>query len=98
MQETGIRQGCPLSPYLFILLMTAMFKDIRKRLNTPKHIEPISGIHFSENLYADDTLIFGTYTPHINAKLREIQNESKCNCLALQLVSTALHAMTKQNK
>ena len=35
-QNSGIRQGCPLSPYLFVLLMSAMFTDIKSRLNTPK--------------------------------------------------------------
>ena len=29
-QHTGIWQGCPLSPYLFTLLMTAMFADIHE--------------------------------------------------------------------
>ena len=60
--ETGIRQGCPLSPYRFILVMTILFTDVKGRLNTKRQNEPIDGIHFSEILYADDTLVFGKTT------------------------------------
>ena len=75
-QETGIRQGCPLSPYLFVLVMGVMFWDIKQVLHTPAQREPIPGIHFSEILYADDTLIFGRHTPSINRLLKEIQRHS----------------------
>ena len=75
-QNSGIRQGCPLSPYLFIILMSTMFSDIKARLSTPKQKEPLEGITFAEILYADDTLIFGDHTPSINRLLKEIQVES----------------------
>ena len=29
-QETGIRQRCPLSPYLFLLVMAAIFEDVKE--------------------------------------------------------------------
>lgn len=75
-QHSGIRQGCPLSPYLFVLLMSALFCDVKARLVTPKQKEPIPGIRFAEVLYADDTLLFGTHTHTINKLLHEIQRES----------------------
>ena len=65
-QHTGIRQGRPLSPYLFCLVMGALFSDVKVELSTPRQHQPIDGIYFSEILYADDTLIFGANTHCVN--------------------------------
>ena len=93
-QTSGIRQGCPLSPYLFVFLMSALFSDIKTKLNTPKKKEPIRGIRFAEVLYADDTLIFGTHTHTINKLLHEIQRESDYYNLTLnydKCINLTLH-------
>ena len=76
-QMAGIRQGCPLSPYLFVLLMGALFSDLKRELCTKRQQEPIDGIHFAEVLYADDTLIFGANTHCINVLLHAIERHSK---------------------
>ena len=54
--ERGVRQGCPLSPYLFILCVEVFAEKIRKT-------KCIKGIMISQNevkisQYADDTTLF----------------------------------------
>lgn len=57
-QEAGIRQGCPLSPYLFLVVMTAMFKDIHYNLQEGMARYRIPGAAFDEVVYADDTILW----------------------------------------
>ena len=70
-QETGIRQGCPLSPYLFIIVMTVMFSEIHKELGATLIEKRVDGIAFDEILYADDTICTGTDTKTLNMFLEK---------------------------
>ncbi len=71
-QEAGIRQGCPLSPYLFILVMTVMFHDIYDRCSSKISYGKIDGLAFAEFLYADDALLVLNNTRAMNILLAEI--------------------------
>ena len=49
-QETGIAQGCPLSPYLFIMVMTVICDEMDKTV-------PDSAAKCLDITYADDTAL-----------------------------------------
>merc|ERR1712086_602211 len=76
-QETGIRQGCPLSPYLFLIIMTTMFEDVKEhlQLNLAKHRVP--GADFDEVMYADDTILISEDTKTMNEFVKQIEIKGK---------------------
>ena len=47
-QHSGIRQGCPLSPYIFLIVMTTIFVDVHEKTdehacaNEREYIVPIA--------------------------------------------------------
>jgi hypothetical protein len=57
-QHSGICQGCPLSPFLFIIVMSIMMDIARKKLD-PQANQAAAEHKLYEILYADDTIIIG---------------------------------------
>ena len=64
-QRAGIAQGCPLSPYLFIIVQSVLLHDVDQRLaeqlRERQHIliEP-DYVVCTDLLYADDTLLLSS--------------------------------------
>ena len=86
-QRAGIRQGCPLSPYLFVMLMTVIMYDVEKGLteqesdiveNSKLH-KQVSGKLF----YADDTIIMAQKAEAVEIILHRIEDESHKYALKL---------------
>ena len=77
-RQTGIRHGCPLSPHLFIILLSAIMKDIDDNLTEEEaniiNQAKLCKITFNKLSYADDTLIMTTTTEAAELILRKIQN------------------------
>jgi len=62
-QHFGIVQGCPLSPFLFTIVMTVLIGDARDHLTNELGVPLTADLPVHELLYADDTLIVETHGP-----------------------------------
>lgn len=95
-QKTGVRQGCPLSPYLFLIVISAMFYDVHQKTNRRenKFVYRVEDVDLDEVLYADDTILVSTSTQEINAQLEAIESIGlgygmKLNKNKFEIISTA---------
>ena len=68
-QRSGIVQGCPLSPFLFILVMSVLMHDAYDLFLERTGVD-VDEDQLYDLLYADDTLLMGVRADHVS-KLAE---------------------------
>ena len=74
--KRGIRQGCPFSPYLFIIVLSDLFKDLYSSYRSFFQVLP-SVLSFDKPItnieYADDTLLVARTVQALNRLLHLLQ-------------------------
>ena len=56
-QFSSVRQGCPLSPYLFVIVMTCIERDIAMAVSNKVKNDRVTCANFDMVFYADDTIV-----------------------------------------
>ena len=74
-QSTGIRQGCPLSPYLLLIVMITMFHDVHHIMDRQLINHRVPGADFDEVTYADDTVCISKDIEAMNKFIESIEKE-----------------------
>jgi hypothetical protein len=97
-QQCGIRQGCPLSPCLFIIVMSVLFADIRRDHHRALSHGKLGHLSFMEVLYADDTLLVTKNTRTMNRLLHAVESESQYHGLKLNQSKCAAIASTGRHR
>ena len=97
LQQEGIRQGCPLSPYLFVIATTVMFADIRQNAGVDRLPKP-GNINTAGILYADDTILITSTSQAMTKYLHQVEcisaqyrmrlNRKKCELLCMSCKCT----------
>jgi hypothetical protein len=88
--STGIRQGCPLSPFLFIIVLTLLFEDVDQSLasrnvtnNIVSHRRPLYDLE-----YADDVALFHAHLPTLQVIVHTLEEIAQRYGLQMNLLKT----------
>ena len=100
-QGSGVRQGCPLSPYLFVMFLTVLMTDVKNELarrfpeigiQNPYHVFS-SNTPLLELTYADDIILFSKSTTVLQEVFTTLQQHAARYCMQLNLDKTCIMHM-----
>lgn len=88
-QRAGIAQGCPLSPYLCIIVQTVLLHDVDRRLQEEGcNVAEPEYVVCGDVLYADDTQLISSSAAKLQRQLECVVDEGKRYGLELNWTKT----------
>ena len=70
-QQSGISQGCPLSPFLFVMVMSVIMREAAAEMSSD-HQQRLADGRLGELLYADDTLLLSVSSASLSSFMASI--------------------------